>query len=190
MRTKRRVNFSEWITRLGLSFETKIGEIIVRAIENSYTSLGAKYAVSGAYQEATLIEMVQRIETKSKKSAVIYGTKVALAKLRSDKTGTWSEAEKDEFRTMGYVGNFYGTKVIEIPQSLNRKDEFMLNDKTLYVIPDGTKIVKLLFEGDVDVVETSDNKTRKDMQFEYMFMRRVQVGVCKSSVYGVYKLTA
>ena len=64
----------------------------------------------------------------------------------------------------------------------------MIADDMLYVIPDGTKIVKLLFEGDVDVIEVADPSVRKDMQFEYMFMRRLQLGVCKSSVYGVYQI--
>ena len=76
--------------------------------------------------------------------------------------------------------------VVEIPQSVNRKDQFMIDNKMLYVIPNGTKIVKLLFEGDVDVVEVTDPAVRKDMQFEYMFMRRIQIGVCRASVYGIY----
>ena len=49
-------------------------------------------------------------------------------------------------------------------------------------------MVKLLFEGDADVIEVADPAVRKDMQFEYMFMRRVQLGVCKASVYGMYKI--
>ena len=133
------------------------------------------------------MELIQKVEAKSGKQAVVYGTKVALANIKED--AAWvAEADKEDVRNMGYVGMFHGAKIVEIPQSLNRKDEFMINDAMLYVIPDGTKIVKLLFEGDIDVIEVADPAVRKDMQFEYMFMRRLQLGVCKSSVYGVYKL--
>lgn len=188
-----RVDFAEWINRLGKSFEVKIGEYIVRAIEGSYTTLGAKFAVQGAYQDEKLVEMVERVEGKTGKKAVIYGTKTALAKLRT-KDGAFqshiSDDDKRDIRNMGYIGTFYGTKVVEIPQSVNRKDDFMIKNNMLYVIPDGTKIVKLLFEGDVDVVEVSDPAVRKDMQFEYMFMRRIQIGVCRASVYGVYAMNA
>lgn len=135
--------------------------------------------------------MVERVEAKSGKKAVIYGTKSALAKLRTV-DGAFqsyiSDDDKRDIRNMGYIGNYYGTAVVEIPQSVNRKDDFMIDNKMLYVIPDGTKIVKLLFEGDVDVVEVSDPAVRKDMQFEYMFMRRIQIGVCRASIYGVYNM--
>lgn len=186
-----RINFGEWITRLGASFEAKIGQIIVRGVESSYDTLSANFKVKGAYNDDSLLKMVQKVEAKSKKKAVIYGTKVALANLRADGTGfnaQLAEKDREAVSSMGYVGDFYGTKVVEIPQSLNRQDEFMLNEKMLYVIPDGTKIVKLVFEGDADVVEVGDASTRKDMQLEYMFMRRIQVGVCKASVYGIYSI--
>lgn len=188
-----RVDFPQMINRLGLSFETKIGEIIVRAVEKSYTTLGAKYAIAGAYQDASLLEMIERVEAKSKKKAVIYGTKTALAKLRTT-NGAFqphlADSDKEAISKMGHIGDYYGTKVVEIPQSVNRKDEFMIDSKILYVIPDGTKIVKLLFEGDVDVIQTADQSKRMDMQMEYMFMRRIQIGVCRASVYGIYKITA
>ncbi len=182
-----RVDFGEMINRLGKSFEAKIGEIIVKAVQNAYDGLDANFAVEGAYNNEDLLEMVQRVEAKSGKAAVIYGTKVALANVKSDE-GYVAEIEKEEIRNMGHVGMWHGAKVVEIPQALNRKDEFMIDNAMLYVIPDGTKIVKLLFEGDIDVIEVADPAVRKDMQFEYMFMRRVQMGVCKSSVYGIYKI--
>ncbi len=184
-----RVDFAQMIDRLGKSFEAKIGEIIVKAVQNAYDGLDANFAVEGAYNNEDLLEMVQRVEAKSGKPAVIYGTKVALANVKSDE-GWIAEAEKEEIRNMGHVGMWHGAKVVEIPQAVNRKDEFMIDNAMLYVIPDGTKVVKLLFEGDIDVIEVADPAVRKDMQFEYMFMRRLQLGVCKSSVYGVYKIGA
>lgn len=187
-----RTDFAEWISRLGKSFEVKIGEYIVRGIEDAYTSLGAKFGVTGAYQDEKMVELIERVEAKTGQKATIYGTKSALAKLRTGADGAFqsylSDSDKENISKTGRVGDYYGTPVVEIPQSVNRKDEFMLNNKMLYVIPNGTKIIKLLFEGDVDVIEVSDPTVRKDMQFEYMFMRRIQLGVCKASVYGIYKM--
>lgn len=188
-----RVDFAEWIARLGKSFEVKIGEFIVRAIESSYSVLGAKFAKTGAFDDAEMLKIVERVEAKTGMKAVIYGTKSALAKLRTTANGfqaVLADRDKDAISAMGHIGTYFGTDVVEIPQSVNRKDDFMIADNMLYVIPNGTKIVKLLFEGDVDVVEVTDPAVRKDMQFEYMFMRRIQIGVCKASVYGIYKVTA
>ena len=136
-----------------------------------------------------MIELVQRVEAKTGMKAVIYGTKSALAKLRTTAGGfqaVLADRDKDAISAMGHIGTYFGTDVVEIPQSVNRKDQFMIDKDMLYVIPNGTKIVKLLFEGDVDVVEVTDPAVRKDMQFEYMFMRRIQIGVCRASVYGIY----
>ena len=188
-----RVDFAEWIARLGKSFEVKIGEFIVRAIESSYSVLGAKFAKTGAFDDAEMLKIVERVEAKTGMKAVIYGTKSALAKLRTTAGGfqaVLADRDKDAISAMGHIGTYFGTDVVEIPQSVNRKDDFMIDNNMLYVIPNGTKIVKLLFEGDVDVVEVTDPAVRKDMQFEYMFMRRIQIGVCKASVYGIYKVTA
>ena len=184
-----RVDFAQMIDRLGKSFEAKIGEIIVKQVQAAYNGLDTNFKAEGAFSNEDLLEMVQRVEAKSGKAAVIYGTKVALANLKSD-NGWAAEVEKEEIRNMGHVGMWHGAKVVEIPQALDRKNEFMIDDAMLYVIPDGTKIVKLLFEGDIDVIEVADPAVRKDMQFEYMFMRRLQLGVCKSSVYGVFKINA
>lgn len=188
-----RVDFAEWIARLGKSFEVKIGEFIVRAIESSYSVLGAKFAKTGAFDDAEMLKIVERVEAKTGMKAVIYGTKSALAKLRTTAGGfqaNLADSDKEAISRMGHIGTYFGTDVVEIPQSVNRKDDFMIADNMLYVIPNGTKIVKLLFEGDVDVVEVTDPAVRKDMQFEYMFMRRIQIGVCRASVYGIYKVTA
>lgn len=188
-----RVDFAEWIARLGKSFEVKIGEYIVKAIENSYTVLGSKFAKAGAFDDAEMLKIIERVEAKTGMKAVIYGTKSALAKLRTTAGGfqaNLADSDKEAISRMGHIGTYFGTDVVEIPQSVNRKDDFMIADNMLYVIPNGTKIVKLLFEGDVDVVEVTDPAVRKDMQFEYMFMRRLQIGVCRASVYGIYKINA
>lgn len=182
-----RVDFAQWIDRLGKSFEAKIGQIIVKAVEKAYTDLKSPFAVAGALEEEDIIELVQKVEAKSGKQAVIYGTKAVLSQLRKT-DGHLAEIDKEAISRQGRIETFYGTRIVEIPQVLDRADEFVLADDMLLVIPDGTKIVKLLFEGDVDVVEVNNPATRMDMQFEYMFMRRLQLGVVKASVYGVYKV--
>ena len=182
-----RVDFNQMIDRLALSFEAKIGEIIVKGVEQAYDKKGAFSNVTGAFDGKELLTIVQAVEAKAKQEAVIYGTKVALAELMAEGE-LIAESDLEEVKRMGHVGMWHGCKVVEIPQFINRKDELVLSDKLLYVIPNGTKIVKLLFEGDVDVIEVADPAVRKDMQFEYMFMRRLQMGIAKASVYGVYQL--
>jgi hypothetical protein len=183
-----RVDFNQMIDRLALSFEAKIGEIIVKGVEQAYDKKGAFTNVAGAFATEEMLKIVQKVEAKAGQEAVIYGTKVALAELVKEEGFVAAESDLEEIKHMGHVGMWHGCKVVEIPQFINRKDQLVLNDNLLYVIPNGTKIVKILFEGDVDVIEVADPAVRKDMQFEYMFMRRLQMGIAKASVYGVYQL--
>ena len=182
-----RVDFAQMIDRLALSLEAKIAEIIVKGVEQAYNKKGAFTNTAGAFDKGAMLEIVQKVEAKAGQEAVIYGTKVALANL-VEKGELVAESDLDEIKQAGHVRMWHGCKIVEIPQFINRADELSLNDNLLYVIPNGTKIVKLLFEGDVDVIEVADPAVRKDMQFEYMFMRRLQMGIAKSSVYGVYQL--
>lgn len=184
-----RIDFAMLIDRMALSFENEIAKIIVKLVEESYDKLTANFKKSGAYSDDAMLELVQRVQAKSGMQPVIYGTKVALANLRKNNQGIFSDEDKRAVSNTGYVGTYFGTPVVELPQSLDRKDNFMINDKMLYVIPNGTKIVKLLFEGDMDVVECTDNAKRMDMQLEYMFMQRIQLGVAKANVYGIYKIS-
>lgn len=182
-----RVDFAQMIDRLALSFEAKIAEIIVKGVEKAYDKKGAFTNAAGAFDQGKMLEIIQKVEAKGGQEAVIYGTKVALAELVAEGAFV-AESDLEEIKHAGHIGMWHGCKVVEIPQFINRKDQLVLNDKLLYVIPNGTKIVKLLFEGDVDVIEVADPAVRKDMQFEYMFMRRLQMGIAKASVYGVYQL--
>ena len=182
-----RVDFAQMIDRLALSFEAKIAEIIVKGVEAAYNNKGAFTNTAGAFDKGAMLEIVQKVEAKAGQEAVIYGTKVALANL-VEKGEFVAESDLDEIKQAGHVRMWHGCKIVEIPQFINRADKLSLNDNLLYVIPNGTKIVKILFEGDVDVIEVADPAVRKDMQFEYMFMRRLQMGIAKSSVYGVYQL--
>ena len=86
---------------------------------------------------------------------------------------------------MGHVGKFNGYDVVEIPNFMDNKDQLVLRQDMIFIIPDGTKIVKLLNEGNAEVYEVTDQHNRADHQVEYQFMMRYQLGVLKSNVYGV-----
>lgn len=72
-----------------------------------------------------MVELIERVEAKTGQKATIYGTKTALAKLRTGADGAFqaylSDSDKENISKTGRVGDYYGTPVVEIPQSVNRK---------------------------------------------------------------------
>lgn len=186
-----RIDFVEMINRVAKSMDADLMKLIVKSVESAYTDLGANYKINATYDDGKLLELIQRTEAKTGKKCAVYGTKIALANLRKSSSANWSEKDKEAVSDNGFVGKFFGTPCVEIPQTLYaNSDDFVIDDQLLFIIPEGTKIVKVLFEGDAYVYENTTREARKDMQIEYMFERKVQLGCIKSNVYSVYNITA
>lgn len=185
-----KIDFADMVARVGKSIDNALMRVTVKAIEGAYAipHNGDKYSYKGTYSDAKLVEIVQNVEAKTGLKCAIYGSKSALANLRKDSAANWSEAEKEEVRENGYVGKFYGNPVIEIPNFMDNNDNLVLSQKHLFIIPEGTKIVKLVNEGNAEVFESTDQHARADQQISYQFMERFQLGVLKSNVFGVIEL--
>lgn len=181
-----RIDWADMINRVAKSVENALMRIIVKGIENAYVPTGnEKYGFAGTYNDDEVLRVAENVQAKTGLKPVIYGSKSALANLRKSSSALWSDAEKEEVRNMGHVGKFNGYDVVEIPNFMDNNDELVLKQNMLFIIPDGCKIVKLLNEGQAEVLEVNEQHARADQQIEYQFMTRYQLGVLKSSVYGV-----
>lgn len=181
-----KIDWQDLVNRVAKSMDNKVAELIVKQIESAYTGLDAKYVQSGSYDEDKLMELVARVEAKTGEKVAIFGTKKALSKLRKGEVATMAVADKDDIRNYGYVTTLQGVPVVEIPQTLDQKGDFALSSDMLFIVPQGTKMIKLGFEGDAYIAEVNDPATRMDQQMEYLITRKVQLGVVKASYYGVY----
>ena len=184
-----KIDWRDMVQRVAESVDNAVIRIIVKQIENAYVGeANDKYHAQASYDDATLAKIIANVEAKTGKKAVIYGNKVALANLRQSSNASWAEADKKDVRNQGFVGVFEGTPVVELPNFMDRNDNLVLSQNHLFIIPDGTKIVKLVNEGNADVYEVTDQHARLDNQIEYMFKVNMQVGVLKANCFGVYEI--
>lgn len=184
------VPWTEMVNRLTLSFANDLGTKIYEAIAKSYSALNSIYGVTGAYNEDVLFDMIQHVETKAgKRKAVVMGTRKALRKISKDLV--MSDSMKEKFNSVGYIGNVGGTDLILLPQAYKAgTNEFAISDDMLLVLPANEKIVKIVVEGDTQMIEVADAGTRNDQQMEYLIQKKMGVGVMQSAIYGIYKLQA
>ena len=181
-----KIDFADMINRVAKSVNNALMRIVVKGIEQAYVPTGSeKYGFAGTYSDDEVLRVAQNVEAKTGLQPVIYGTKGALANLRKSSQALWSDADKNELREMGHVGMFNGYQVVEIPNFMDVKDNLVLRQDELFIIPEGTKIIKLVNEGNAEVFESTDQHARLDNQIEYQFIQRFQLGVLKSNVYGV-----
>jgi hypothetical protein len=182
-----RVTFDRMIDIVARSYENKIQNEIYNAVYNSFDQINATYRTTGAFDEATLIDLISHVEASTGAEAVVMGTKSALSKITREPTMV-SQNMLDEINRVGYVGIFNGTPLVEIKNSHRvGSSQWAIDNNFLIVAPTGLDpFVKLIFEGDSLVEEVVEG--RKDMQREYRFIKKAGFNVLISENYGIYRL--
>lgn len=183
------IDWTGMVNRLTLSFANDLGTRIYEAIAKSYSALNSTYGVTGTYSEDVLFDMIEHVESKSGgRKAVVMGTKKALRKVSKDLV--MSDSMKDKMNQVGYIGTVGGTDLVLLPQAHRiGTDEFFVDDSMLLVVPQNEKIVKIVVEGESQMIEVADAGARTDQQMEYQIQKKLGVGVMQSAIYGMYKMS-
>jgi len=180
-----RVDWVKLVDNVAKSYNNKIKTEIYNAVYNSYDALKAPYKVSGTLTDEELREVIAHVEASTGMEAMILGTKTALAKIQ----GSTADSLKENRANFGYIGHFEGTDMIEVKQAHKAgTDEFAIANDFLIISPKTPdKMVKLVLEGDSLITEDTDG--RKDMRYEYTFIKKAGFAVISSSNYAIYKIT-
>lgn len=108
-------------------------------------------------------------------NVVIYDTKIKIP-----------EQDVLEIRERGYIGKFYGTPVVVLPQSFvdENNEKLVMNPSFAYVIPSGKeKLIKVGFEG----VPQIHDFANRDNSMEIQMYEKVGVGmVNRPNYWGIY----
>lgn len=179
-----RVDFAGAIDKVAEAMIREIARRIAVTFEGAYTTLNANLVVSGSMDEAKLMELIAKVEGATGKKAVVYGTKSALSKISTE---IIADADRNDLRNKGFVSMFKGTECVELAQAYNPDtNEWATANDKLYVVPQDEKIIKLAFEGEAMIDETTDTNARLDRQVEYQMMKKIQIGVLTTNTYGAY----
>lgn len=180
-----RIDWSEMVDRVSSTFQHHIAEAIASTMEGAYTSVHTNLKTSAAYSDKDLKKIVNKVKGATGQSVAIYGTPEAVGNIE----GVGADLDKDDKRNFGYVKNFSGTPVIELPNYYDtERDKWALSNNILYVIPNDEKIIKLGFEGDTMIIENTDGTVRDDQQIEMFMSRKMHLGVVVASKFGMYKI--
>lgn len=129
------------------------------------------YSAAGTYSEDALLELVSHVEAAGGGAATVIGTKRALKPFIPSIVGPNGKNIVDD---QGYVGKFYGSDVVCVPQRhYAGTTDFVFDDKMITVVANGNggKPIKLVYEGDPLVINV-DAKTNMDLTQEYFLQDR------------------
>lgn len=182
-----RIDWTRLVDKVGKSFNREVALQISRAVQNAYSSIHANLKYEGTYSDAQLSKLVSKVKGICGTEVAIYGVSDAIENI----VGAECLADLADRRAYGYVKEFKGTKVIELPQTYDAiNDKWGVRNDILYVVPAGEKIVRVGFEGQATVIENTDGTARNDQQIEYKFQRMMHLGVLSTARFGAYVITA
>jgi hypothetical protein len=142
------------------------------------------------YTQAALVGLAQKVTAwNGNKQAVVLGTKLALANVMPDFTGSRAMLDS-EYATLGYIRTLSGFDVAELAQVADYTTEFStkINNSRLWVIsPTSDKIIKVCLEGNTlayaDVINSNANLTQVAT-----INKSYGVGAITSAIAGVITL--
>ena len=152
-----------------------------------------KTAELTAEEKLDFMTMVEDVQAANRGSeVVIMGTKTALSRLSNLVPVDWrSVTDKEDHRNFGHVGVWEGTRVVEIPQVFDKNDTTtkLVNPNVLLIMPvQDDKFIKLVYEGNAEVREITDNTTLNDMTYEFKYLTKLGVGTIIGRYFGTWNI--
>lgn len=180
-----RIDWGQLVDKVAKSYEKKIAESVNAAIYGSYASIDAAFKYTGTFSEDELLRVLQAVEALYG-SAMVVGTKAALAKIKPDYVG---EADKARYNAIGHIGVFRGYDTVALTQSFKpNSTEFNLSNTDLLILPSTSdKIVKIVTEGSA-IVEDVQN-TQGDLSIEHYFIQKAGVGISLTNKFGIVRFS-
>ena len=183
------ITLPEMVAKMQKAMQNSIDDRIFTAFNGAGTYLPAAFQVSGTYDRIKMTELIQKVQYASQKNVVLAGTKTALSAIADGINSDWiSASQKEELATTGSVLKNTGLGVvgIEIPQTFVRGTyDFKVDNKSIYVLPDNEKFIKVYFEGDTRARELGSTD-KHDQNIDTQIQTKVGVGCVFSNVFGKY----
>lgn len=185
------ITLAEMVAKLQKSFQNEIDIRIFTSFNGVGTYLPAKFQESGSYDKSTMSDLIQRVQVASQKNVILAGTRSTLANIVDGvEAARMSEKQKEELATKGALLDLTGLGVtaIEIPQAFVRGTyDFKVDNNSIFVLPENTKLVKLYFEGDTRAKENKETDN-DDMTIDSTVQTKLGTGIVVSSLVGKYTI--
>jgi hypothetical protein len=189
------VDWAGFVQKIYEAFDKKINDMVYAAVMAAPASVtpSAQFNKSGSLDKATLVTLVEDVQTANGVEAVIMGTKTALSKVADLTPVTWYSGNmKDERNTTGKLGIWEGIRLVEIPQSFAPNDtttKLVANNVLLVMPMADNKFIKIYDEGDAQIKEISDGNTNMDKTIEYEYQQKLGVATIINRKFGAYTFT-
>jgi hypothetical protein len=135
-------------------------------------------------------DLLADVSMANKYDVIIMGLKTDLKKLTKLADIDWiSEDQKKEVASLGRLGSYEGTTLVELPNRFVKNDvtKKLITPGTLYIIPNvDNKFVKFVDVGETEIVEVSEKGDRNDDFMTYEVQREMGIAVLIERYHGIW----
>lgn len=184
-----RIDWNAFVNKVADAFVNQVKDQVYTSFMGATAYLPTVFKGSGTFSTDSFIEKCEHVSAANGNSEVIIvGTKAALSKLNVQ-TDWISDNMKRQRNENGMIMSWEGYRVLPITQvhKANTYD-FAIDNKKLLILPANTKPVKLVYEGDTEILEVSDGTKNMDGSLEYAFQAKMGVEVVFNVMYGAWDL--
>lgn len=192
-----RKDWSELVDAVSIAYQEQIQNDMFSAFVDAENKIPAKAqfvktAELTKTNKDSFDELIADVETANQESVVIMGLKTDLKKLANLADVDWiSEDQKKEVATLGRLGSYEGTTLIELPQRFVKNDvtKKLITPGTLYILPNvDNRFVKFVDVGETEILEVTEKGDRNDDMQTYEVQREMGLAVVLDRYHGVWHI--
>lgn len=191
-----RQDLATFVMALNEAVAKKVDAMVVTAFEAGLSNVPSSYKVTGAYNEANILAMLEKLEAVN--GAVkprLIGTTSGLRKLQGIENlvtaGRLSEKMKDQLNEQFFMPVWNSYECVELTNTIKEGtiDQLVLDSNKIYAVCGDQKICQVVFEGDSMVKENSGEEFQNaDLTIDYTLAYKANASVAYSGIVGVIEL--
>ena len=187
-------DWAKFITKVYEAYDRYIKNTVYDAMVGYATGLTGQFKKTGSITAANLNALCDLVSTATGMPVMIMGTRVALAKVIELQNASYiSDAMKNEHYRTGTLGMWEGKELVEIPQVFEKGNvgKYKIDNTLIWIMPvSEEKFIKVVNEGDTQLMTVTDKDTNMDMTYEYELQTKLGCGVMLNGVFGCYDIDA
>ena len=186
-------DWAKFITKVYEAYDRYIKNTVYDAMVGYYNSLDTNFKKTGSVTAENLNALCDLVSTATGMPVMLMGTRAALAKVIELQNASYiSDAMANEHYRTGLLGMWEGKELVEIPQVFEKGKvgTYKIDNGMIWVMPvSEEKFIKVVNEGDTQLMTVADKNANMDMTYEYELQTKLGCAVMLNGAFGCYKIT-
>ena len=186
-------DWAKFITRVYEAYDRYIKNTVYDTMVSYSKTLDTNFKKTGSITAENMNALCDMVSTATGMPVMLMGTRAALAKVIELQNASYiSDSMKDEHYRTGTLGMWEGKELVEIPQVFEKGKvgQYKIDNTLIWIMPVvDEKFIKVVNEGDTQLMTVTDKTANMDMTYEYELQTKLGCGVILSGAFGCYNIT-